>query len=130
MGQKYSRKALANYIAASTETSEQLAETVAAFLIDHGSTSDLDSLMRDVMEVRGRKDGIVELTARSANPITQAIRSEIETIAKSLYPAAREVVIHEEYDKSVIGGARLQFANASLDLTIQSKLNKLREAIT
>lgn len=129
MGRRYSRKALASYIASTDTPKADLAMEVAAFLMDLGSISDLDSLMRDVIEIRGREDGVVELTARSAHSLTSEIKTEVEAIAKRLYPGAREVIIHEINDPSVIGGTRLQFANASLDLTIKAKLNKLREAV-
>ncbi len=129
MAQQFSRKALADYIAQSDMPEAQLAQEVAAFLMDAGKVSDLDSLMRDVIEIRGRQNGVVELTASSAHELTPAVRSEIEAIAKKLYPGASKVTIHEVHDAALIGGVRLQFANASLDLSVQSKLNKLREAI-
>ena len=129
MAQRYSQNALAKYVVESDKPVAELAREVAAFLMDAGKTSGLDSLMRDVMEIRGRRKGIVELAARSAHPLTQSVNLEIELIAKRLYPNAKKVIIHEVSDESVIGGVRLQFANSSLDLTIQSKLNKLREAI-
>lgn len=129
MAQKFSRTQLARYVAESDKPNDELAKEVAAFLVDTGKVSDLDSLMRDVMEYRGSHDGVVELTARSAYPLTSETRSEINGVAKRLYPNATEIIIHEEHDAEVIGGVNLQFAHASLDLTIQSKLHSLREAI-
>lgn len=130
MGQSFSRSALAKYIANSDKPKAELAKGVAAFLIDTGKTSDLDSLMRDVIEVRASKQGIVELTARSAFALSPPLKSEIESLVSKQYPEVQKVIIHEIVDKSVIGGVHLQFANASLDLTIRAKLNKLRESIT
>lgn len=126
---KFSRSALAKYIVGSDKSEATVAQEVAAFLVEAGKTSDLDSLMRDVMEIRGREEGVVELTARSAHPLNPVVKSEIEAVATRLYPTARQVIIHEVHDEKLIGGVRLQFANASLDLTIKTKLNTLREAI-
>lgn len=130
MGQNFPRASLARYIASSDKPEKELSREVAAFLIENNKTSDLGSLMRDVTEIRSRADGIVELTARSAFPLSLSVKTEIEAVAKKQYGDVTEVIIHEVLDESVIGGVRLQFANASLDLTIQSKLHKLREAIT
>lgn len=129
MAERFSRTALARYVAGSSKPTTELASEIAAFLIENGKTSDLDSLMRDVMEIRGQEDGVVELTAESAYPLSQDLEDQIKSVAKKIYPNAREIVIHHELNKQVIGGVRLQFANASLDLTIESKLHTLREAI-
>ena len=129
MGQTFSRNALAKYIALSSKPETELAEEVAAFLIDNGKTSDLDSLMRDVVEIRSTNQGLVEITATSAFPASTSVKSDIEALVKKRYPNVSRVIIHEVIDKAVIGGVQVQFANASLDLTVKSKLHKLRESI-
>lgn len=129
MAERFSRSALAKYLAGSSKPTDQLANEVAAFLIENGKTSDLDSLMRDVMEIRSQADGVVELSAESAYPLSVETKEQINQVARKLYPNSKEVIIHETVNPEVIGGVRLQFANASLDLTIESKLNTLREAI-
>lgn len=130
MTQKLPRTALAHYIAQSTDSRDSLAREVAAYLVDNAATNDLDSLIRDVVEIQATQNGVVELTAKSAHPIDNEVKSRIEAVAIKLYPGTKRVIIHTEIDKSVIGGARLQFANADLDMTVQSKLHKLRETIT
>lgn len=129
MSKRFSRTALADYIASSSDAEDQLARETAAFLIDNGATNELSSLMRDAMEIRAQNSGVVELTASSAFPITSEIEDQIKNVGRKLYPGASRFVIHRHIDKEVIGGVRLQFANASLDLTIESKLHKLRKAI-
>lgn len=127
----YSRTKLAAHIADAIKkgSDESIAESVAAYLIQAGKTADLDSVMRDVQEIRAAQHGVVELTARSAYPLDSAEKAEIERVAKGQYPGAKEVIIHEVHDESVVGGASLSLAQANLDATIKTKLNRLREAI-
>jgi F0F1-type ATP synthase delta subunit len=129
----YSRTKLAHYIATWLEkgvSEADLAQQVAAYLIESGKTADLDSLMRDVQDIRARDYGVVELTARSAFPLEASEKSQIEQIAQNHFPGVNRVILHEERDEKVIGGANVSFAQANLDLTIRSKLNRLREAVS
>ena len=129
MKPKFSRTKLAHYIASSTQPEAELAREVAAFLIDSGKTAELDSLMRDVSDIRARENGVVELTARSAFPLDTETKAQIERVAKGQYPGSTSVIIHEVRDADAVGGVRIELSNADLDLTIRSKLHKLREAI-
>lgn len=131
MSSKYSQNDTASYIASQLQAGtdeNDLAISVASYLIDEGKTASLDSLLRDVMELRA-KNGVVELTARSAFPLADEQKVEIRNLAKKQYPGSHKVIIHELKDPNVIGGVSLSLANANLDLTIKSKLNHLREAI-
>lgn len=125
---KISRTNLANYVAEHIDENN-LAEKIAAFLIENNKTSELGSIMRDVTDLRSSKLGVVELTARSAFPLSAVSKYEIETVVKNNFKDVRQIIIHEVADKSVIGGVNLDFANANLDLTVRNKLNKLREAV-
>lgn len=130
---QYSRAKLASYIAdqiAKGTSEDELSRNIAAYLVESGKTADLNSLMREVQQLRAEKQGIVELTARSAYPLDKEEKELIESVASKQYPNAREVIIHEEHDERIIGGASLSLAEANLDVTIRSKLNRLREAVS
>lgn len=129
---KYSRSKLAEYIAAAIKDGKaeaEISQSVAAYLIETGKTADLESVLRDVQEIRANDHGVVELTARSSFQLDADEKAQIERVAKGQYPGAKEVIIHEVIDKSVVGGASLSLAQANLDATIKTKLNRLREAI-
>ena len=125
----YSRTKLARYIVDHIDTPD-VAEKIAAFLIQSGKTADLDSLMREVQELRAVEGGVVELTARTAYPLGADEKAQIEAVIGKQYPKTREVIMHEVHDASVVGGASLSLAQASLDVTIKNKLNRLRESIS
>lgn len=125
---KFSRASLTDYIVDNLGSAD-LSDKVAAFLIDNDKTSDLDSILRDVSEAQAVKKGIVELTARSAFPLDASTKESINDVVRKQNPNVKNIIIHQVIDKSAIGGVNLEFANANLDLTIRTKLNKLREAI-
>jgi ATP synthase F1 delta subunit len=125
---KFSRTSLAEYITSALDkkTSGRLKKEVAAYLLEKGKTSEVDSLLRDVVAERVRRDNTVEVTAITAHPLTDPQRAEIEDHVKTIYPGARKVIINSRIDQSVIGGVRLEFSDKLLDLTVSAKLNKLK----
>lgn len=105
---------------------KDLARQIAAYLLSEGRTAELDSIVRDV-QADWAEAGIVEAVAYSAHPLTAAIRADIKTQVKRIYPDARRVVVTEAYDPAVIGGVRLNLADRQLDLSVQAKLNKFKQ---
>lgn len=107
----------------------QIAKQVADYLLKQGKTADLPSLMRDVAALRAAKGDVVEATAISAHPLDTTDRTEINRVAKSVYPEATQVIVNEQLDPGVVGGIRLNFPNQQLDVTVKSKLTRLRGLI-
>lgn len=105
---------------------KQFSEHIAAYLIAERRTADLESLMRDVMQYRA-DNGIVEVVAVSAHDLTPEVRKDIEAQIKSAYPQAKQVIISEQHDSSVVGGVRLELANEQLDLSVRAKLNRFKQ---
>jgi F0F1-type ATP synthase delta subunit len=105
---------------------QQLSREIAAYLLSSRRTGELDSVMRDVMELRA-DEGIVEVTAVSAHPITDAVRTDIETTVRTHFPAAKKVIVSEQHDTSVVGGVRLELANSQLDLSVRAKLSRFKQ---
>lgn len=109
-----------------TAGAKALSQEIAAYLLAEGRTGELDSILRDVMQYRA-DNGIVEVTAVDAYPLSSPIRNDITTLIKSLFPTAKQIIISEEIDSKVIGGVRLELANQQLDLSIRSKLNRFKQ---
>ena len=111
--------------AATPQARRKLADEIAAYLLDNKRSGDLDSLLRDIMQQRA-DGGIVELTAVSAFPLADEVRTDIEQQVRSLYPKVKQIIISERLDTSVVAGVKLEFANQQLDLTVRNKLNRLK----
>ena len=106
--------------------SKELSQEIAAYLLAEGRTGELDSILRDVMQYRADR-GIVEVAAIDAHPLSDSVKTDITALIKGLYPTAKQIIISEQIDTSVIGGVRLELANQQLDLSIRSKLNRFKQ---
>jgi F0F1-type ATP synthase delta subunit len=109
--------------------SKKYAKEVAAYLLEEGRVSELDSVLRDV-QADWAEAGYVEVLAASAHELTAAIRADIQKQVKRLYPAAKQIIVTEVHDPEVIGGVRLSLANRQLDLSVEAKLNKFKQLTT
>jgi F0F1-type ATP synthase delta subunit len=126
---KVSRTKLASILAPkvrSASSSKQVAKTIAAFLIDQAKVSELASLLRDIQE-DWAQDGYVNLVATSAFPLSAAVKQDITNQVHSIYPKLKKVVIDERIDPTILSGVKLELANYRLDLSAETKLDKLRQ---
>ncbi len=99
---------------------------LAAFLLSERRVGELNSLLRDV-QADWAEQGYVEVLAASAHPLTDAVRSDIKTQVATLYPNAKQIIVTEVPDPTVVGGVRLSLANQQLDLSVEAKLNKFKQ---
>jgi len=106
--------------------SKAYAREVAAYLLAEGRVGELDSLLRDV-QADWAANGYVEVIARSAHPLEAGVKKDIAARVQALYPAAKQVVVTEVADPSVIGGVQIMLADQQLDLSIEAKLNKFKQ---
>jgi F0F1-type ATP synthase delta subunit len=108
---------------------QAFADEIAAYLLSERRTGELDSLMRDMIDYRS-KDGIVEVRAISAHPITSRGLRDIEAEVRTVYPAAKHIIISTMHDNTVIGGVRLEFPNQQLDLSVHARLSHFKHLTT
>jgi F0F1-type ATP synthase delta subunit len=104
----------------------EFAEKIAAYLMQEHRVSELESLLRDIMQYRA-DHGIVEVIAVSAHRLTEQVERDIDAQIRALYPATKRVIITPEIDADAVGGVRLQLANQQLDLSVRAKLNRFKQ---
>ncbi len=102
--------------------SQTLAKSVAAFLIAERRTKELDSLLRSIEQARFDKYGSLEVHATSATPLTKEAKNQIKQLFR-----ADKIQIHEDQDPGLLGGVRLRALDKVADLSVSSKLNRLRQ---
>jgi F0F1-type ATP synthase delta subunit len=110
----------------STVSRKQLSDQIASYLLREGRVAELESLLRDIVEFRAAH-GIVEVTASSAIELSKQDKIDIENIAKQLYPDAKTVILNQQTDQSLIGGVKLEVVSHQLDVSIKSRLNRLKQ---
>ena len=103
-----------------------LSREIAGYLLSVRRTSELNSVLRDVMEIRAER-GIVEVTAVTAFPLTGSVRADIEANVRTHFPTAGTIIVSEAHDDDVVGGVRLELANQQLDLSVRAKLNRFKQ---
>lgn len=106
--------------------SQDYAREVAAYLLSEHRVGELESLLRDVQADWATK-GYVEVLARSAYPLTENVKRDIEQRVRPLFPAATKVVVTGIPDADVIGGVQVQLADRQLDLSVEAKLNTFKQ---
>lgn len=109
--------------------SNRLAQSIAAYLLESRRSGEVDSLMRDLWQER-INNGVIEVSAASAHELDASAIGSIKAEVIKLFPNAKEVIVSTKLEPALIGGVRLEFANQILDLSIKSKLNRLRQLIT
>lgn len=122
---KISRRHLAEIIGERTlhaKDAKELAREIAAYLMQERRVSELESLLRDILEYRALA-GIVEAKVISAHDLTVEVVRDAKQILKQEYPHAKKLHINELHDSTVVGGLRLELANEQLDLTVRRKID-------
>lgn len=124
---KYNRLELAQIIYSQTLNStstKQLAQEIAAFLLNNNLTDQLDSIIRDVKLIR-QQNGILDVKVISRFPLNQLMLSNINNLLKQYYNNVKEILIEPIIDINLIGGVRLEMADSSLDLSMSNQLKSL-----
>jgi F0F1-type ATP synthase delta subunit len=132
MATKISRLKIAAVLADKVDAGvgeRQLSREIAAYLLNVRRTSELDSLLRDVMQIRADR-GIVEVVAATAHPLTPTVIADIEKNIRTHFPTAKKVIVSEIHDDEVVGGVRLELANQQLDFSVRAKLNRFKQLTT
>ena len=106
--------------------SKDLPKEIAAYLLDHGRTGELSSLLRSVQE-DWANDGRVEATVVSAFKVSKTTETYIKTELKKVYPNAKSITLLYEIDPKLVGGLKISTANYQMDLSMLSKLSKFKQ---
>jgi F0F1-type ATP synthase delta subunit len=106
--------------------SKEYARELAAYLLSEGRVGELESLLRDVQADWANK-GYIEVLARSAHPLTDQVKQDIEQRIRPLFPIVNNVVVTSILDPTVVGGVQIQLADRQLDLSVEAKLNTFKQ---
>ena len=100
---------------------------IASYLLAERRTAEIEPLLRDLIEYRAQ-EGMVEVTAISAHELSAKDRTDIELLTRRLLPKTKTIIMNRHLDPNLIGGVRLEIVSQQLDLSIRTKLNRLKQS--
>lgn len=100
---------------------KEIATKIASYLIDERRTRDLNAIFRLVELRRYEKSGKLEAEVMSAHEVSEIIKDEITSKFD-----AKHVLIDMSYSPNLIGGVRVRALDKQLDLSVEAKLNRLK----
>lgn len=128
MNRKVSRRVLARVVATKLLSEparrNHWLQALAAFLLEHKMVDDADLVLNDIAHEIFAQSGELLVDVTSARPLTDAVRKELAHYLKQATDA-RQVVLTEHTDKSLIGGFTARTPDQELDTSIRTQLQQL-----
>lgn len=100
---------------------KQTVEAVASYLVANRRTKELNALLRDLEELRFKRENTLEVTASVAYPLSAEAKKRIEQLFSD-----SKVTIHEDINKEMLGGVKVRALDKVADFSVQTRLRKLR----
>lgn len=100
-------------------------EQLAAYMLENRLHAQTTEILESIQAEYQRVHGIVEATTASVHPLTADLKKRIQAIVAKK-TNAKKVVLHELIDPSVLGGVKINAPDMELDLTLKTKLAKLK----
>lgn len=108
-----------------SKTSKQAARAVAGFLVAERQTKNLHNLLRKLEEIQHAKHDRLEITATSASPLSEVSKRDIRRLFD-----AKDMIVHEEIDKELLGGVHVRALDKVADFSVQARIRRLRQGRT
>ncbi|HEU4913867.1 MAG TPA: ATP synthase F1 subunit delta [Candidatus Saccharimonadales bacterium] len=128
MNKKASRRVIARTVAAKLlgEPNERKhwVRALAAYLIETGRADEVDLIVNDVARELFEQRGELVVDVTSARPLADPVRKELKSLLKEVTDA-KEVLLTESVDASLIGGLIARTPDAQLDASVRTKLKQL-----
>lgn len=123
----YSRTDIARGFVATLDKkgSKKAANELASLLLEERMHNQADEILADIAREYAKQHGIVEAEARTAFPLSASLKKELSERVKAS-TGAKTVILHEEIDKSLLGGVIVSAPDMELDLSLRTKLAKLK----
>lgn len=107
------------------KTTTEVARLLAAYLVKNKRVRDLELYLRDLELVIAKEFNVTTAYVATVRKISQKTRTEVKQLVKA-YSGTQSVEVIEEVDPSLLGGIVIRTANAELDGSVRTKLQKLR----
>ena len=98
---------------------------LASLLLEQRLHNQAEEILADITKEYARVHGIVEAEARTAFPLSTELKKALSERVKQT-TGAKAVILHESVDKSLLGGVIVSAPEMELDLSLRTKLAKLK----
>ncbi len=106
-------------------SSKKATKQLAALILENRIHGQTEEIISSIQAEYQRVHGIVEATTTSVHPLTEKLKKEVQAIVLKR-TKAKQVVINEQLDPTVLGGIKINAPDMELDLTLKAKLTKLK----
>ena len=107
-----------------TESTEVVMKRLAAYIIDHKLSSQIELIIADVEAELARRN-VVIADVITARPLVEASREAILDYIRDI-TKAKSPELRESVDESLLGGAIIRVAGTELDSSLKTKLQRLK----
>lgn len=97
---------------------------LAAYLVVHKMTEDVDLIINDIAHELHRQTGLLTVEVASARQLSEEVRASLVELLKA-QTGADKVVLHETTDQALLGGFVARTPDAEIDASVQNKLKQL-----
>ncbi len=104
---------------------QKAVKELASLLLEYRLHSQIDEILADISVEYARVHGVVEAEVRTVFPLSKVLKTELENRVKES-TGAKKVILHEEIDRSLLGGLIVSTPGMELDVSLKTKLAKLR----
>lgn len=105
--------------------SKQATKQLASLILENRMHNQTGGILDCIQTEYQRVHGIIEATTVSVHPLTAELKKNIQAVITKK-TNAKKVILHELLDPGVLGGVKITAPEMELDLTLKTKLAKLR----
>lgn len=104
---------------------DQAVKELAALMLEDRIHEQIEEIILDIAEVYRTEHGVIEADVTSAFKLSADLKKKlIERVKEST--GAKKVILHESIDPSLLAGVVLSAPDMELDLSLKTKLAKLK----
>ena len=128
MSQRVSRRVIAKVITekllAEPAKHDHWVKVLSAFLVENNMADDTDLISNDIAHELFMQKGQLFIEVTSARSLSASVRADLVAYVKK-QTNAKEVVVAERSDTSLIGGVVVRTPSQELDASIRTQLKQL-----
>jgi ATP synthase F1 delta subunit len=125
---QFSRRVIARVIAsklvAEPSRQDHWVKALAAYLVENNRITEADLIINDIEHELYVQDGQLVVDVTSARPLTADVRKSLTTLLADRTDA-KKVTLTESTDPELLGGLIARTADAEMDASVRTKLNRL-----